>query len=111
MMETIERVARLLRDLYEAEHDYTYLTPEQWEFWVRHAKVVIDAMQEDIAEADRKAREECAAICENMTEAYSIADDCADVIRSTITPASRQHHARTTRRARNRLNVASRIMK
>jgi hypothetical protein len=45
--------------------------------------------------ADRAAREECAKICENMTEAYSIADDCADVIRSTITPASRQDDAQS----------------
>jgi hypothetical protein len=89
-METIERVARAIckaSRYNDNNHDWTCFTPQ--------AQAAIDAMQEDIAEADNKVREECAAICENMTEAYSIADDCADVIRSTITPASRQDDAQS----------------
>jgi hypothetical protein len=105
-METIERVARALATAFNNDDD------DAWERFVDEAQAAIDAMQPDIEEADRKAREECAGICERhadrlagstifdrLIDGSAVARQCAKDIRSgildTITPASRQDDAQS----------------
>jgi hypothetical protein len=85
IMDTIERVAREICRADGNDPDEDYIgTVRYWELYRKESQAAIDAMQPDIAEADRKAREECVEICLRMTDNYSIADDCADAIRETM---------------------------
>jgi hypothetical protein len=66
-MDTIERVARAICAANGGEPSAARLVDGSeplWTVYIKDAQAAIDAMQLDIAEADRKAREECARIVE-----------------------------------------------
>jgi cytochrome P450 len=105
-METTERVARAIC----AKHYFEQVPTDYWKTYLKDAQAAIDAMQQDIAEADRKAREECAAICASLAErpydgepeSRTLVDvettallAAEAAIRDTITPASRQDDAQS----------------
>jgi hypothetical protein len=88
-METTERVARAI--CFEDGRNPDSMTTDDsfaWECYIAEAQAAIDAMQPDIAEADRKAREECAAIAESweikLMNSWDVIADIADDIRKTI---------------------------
>jgi hypothetical protein len=55
-----------------------------WTLYIKDAQAAIDAMEEDMKAADRKARIECAEICDN-TDPYTYSSYiAADKIRETI---------------------------
>jgi hypothetical protein len=69
-MDKVERVARALCASYGRDPDFSMYGLKEWKSFTEQAQAAIDAMQPDIAEADRKAREECAAICASLKTSY-----------------------------------------
>jgi hypothetical protein len=85
-METLERVARSICLANGGEPSALRLDSSGplWTVYIRDAQAAIDAMEEDMKAADRKARLECAEICDDETPYTYSAYIAADKIRETM---------------------------